>query len=130
MIKKAIAVLTILIILAVGAILSLYFYAWMVVDHHFIDYESVQDVYDTVSSQFIIGETTEDEVAYQLENDIFGSMYCNPVRVLLDDPDESGIICEALAERAFIFPLLYVIVFRFDEGILSEIEVSTHVNVT
>lgn len=130
MIKKAFAGLIILIILAIGAILSMYFYGWMVVDHYFIDHESVQDVYDTLSSQFIIGETTEEEVTYQLENDVFGSMYCNPVRVLLDDPDESGIICEALAERAFIFPLLYVIVFRFHEGILSEIEVSTDVNVT
>lgn len=130
MIKKAFSGLIILIILAIGAILSMYFYGWMVVDHYFIDYESVQDVYDTLSSQLIIGETTEEEVAYQLENDVFGSMDCNPVRVLLDDPDESGIICEALAERAFIFPLLYVIVFRFHKGILSEIEVSTDVNVT
>ncbi len=128
MIKKAFAGLIILIILAIGAILSMYLYGWMIVDHYFIDYESVQDVYDAVSSQFIIGEATEEEVAYQLENDMFGSMDCYPSHTLLHIPDESAIICEALAERAFIFPLLYVMVFRFDTGILSNLEVDTRIN--
>jgi hypothetical protein len=86
------------------------------VNNYFINIEDVEEVYNTVASEFVIGEATKTQVENALNDGIFGDLHCLP-----SDNIDPRILCYALASYDMITPMNYLIIWRFSGDELVEI---------
>lgn len=97
----------------------------LTMNNYFINFESSEQVYEIIASEFLIAETTKTDVENALADGIFGDLDCNYHQAEVVTTIDYRIICKALGTTRFLFPHYYRIYLDFYENVLIEIEIET-----